>query len=217
MNKKVLLALGFFLWQAEAFSEGQSWSTVGGKTLGRGASAIDAGVGWPGLHADLLYGIHKKMHLGVRFAFNWGVEGSVRNIYPGMKLQGLLKATLFDDGFLSFALKFEPGFLAYFYPRSTLTPRRSEWGFTFPLGTQLGFAVMKPVVLGLHLDLPMFLIFGRSGYFQIPLLMGGGMEYFISSKFLINFVVKMGPSFNTNGGSTLFVMEAKFGIAYRFF
>ncbi|MCL2258338.1 MAG: hypothetical protein FWC28_09005 [Proteobacteria bacterium] len=216
MNKKVLWVLGLFLWQAEVLAEGQKWSTVGGKTVGR-AAVIDAGVGWPGLHMGLAYGVHTRVDIGFRFSFNWGVEGSVRSIYPGIKLQALLKGNVFDNGFLSFALKFEPGFLAYFYSgRSIFHSGRSMLGFALPLGAQLGLAVAKPVIIGIHLELPMFLTFGEWGTFQIPLLMGGGVEYFFTPKFLVNFVLKMGPSFNTDGGGTIFVMEAKLGVAYRF-
>jgi hypothetical protein len=178
--------------------------------VGRGAAAIEAGAGWPGLHTGLAYGVHSKVDLGLRFSFNWGVEGSVKSIHPGIKLQALLKGNLFDNGFLSFALKFEPGFLAYFFPGN------STWGFAFPLGAQLGLAVARAVVVGIHLEVPMFLTFGSGGSLQVPLLVGGGVEYFFTSKFLANFILKMGPSFNTSGGGAIFVMEAKLGVAYRF-
>jgi hypothetical protein len=210
MNKKALCLLGLFLWHAEALAETQKWSIVGGKTIGQGAVAIDAGVGWPGLHAGLAYGVLSKVDFGMRFSFNWGVEGSVRSVHPGLKLQGLTKVGLFDNGFLSFALKFEPGFLTYFYSGHTM------WGFAFPVGAQLGLVVAPPIVVGIHLELPMFLTFGRGSSLQIPLLMGGGVEYFFNSRFLADFVLKMGPSFNSRGGSAIFVMEAKVGIAYRF-
>ena len=210
MNKKALWVVGLFLWQAEVLAEGHSWSTVGGKTVGRGAAAIDAGVGWPGLHAGVAYGVFPAIDFGLRFSFNWGVEGSVRSVHPGIKFQGLMKAKLYDNGFLSFALKFEPGFLTYFSSGSSML------GFAFPVGAQLGLAVGGPLALGIHLDVPMFLTFGEGSHFQIPLLMGGGVEYFFNSRFLANFVLKMGPSFSTGGGGAIFVMEAKIGVAYRF-
>jgi len=210
MNKKVLWVLGLFLWQAEVLAETRAFSTVGGKTVGRRAAAMDFGVGWPGAHAGLAYGVLSKMDFGLRFSFNWGVEGSVKSVHPGMKLQGLLKAQLYDDGFLSFGLKFEPGFLSYFYSGSSL------WGFTFPIGAQLGWVAADPIVVGIHVDMPMYLTFGRGSSLHIPLLMGGGMEYFFTSSLLMNFVLKMGPSFNTQGGGAIFVMEAKVGLAYRF-
>jgi hypothetical protein len=209
MNKKMLCVLGLFLWQAEALA-GQGWSTVGGKTVGRGAAVIDAGVGWPGIHTGLAYGIHSKIDLGLRFSFNWGLEGSVKDVHPGIKFQGLVKAKVYDNGFLSFALKFEPGVLGYFYSG------HSMWGFAFPVGAQLGLAIAGPVVVGIHLDVPMFLTFGAGSSFFIPLLMGGGVEYFFNSRLLMNFVVKAGPMFNTRGGDAVFVMEAKIGVAYRF-
>ena len=210
MDKKVLFLVGLFLWQAQALSETPQWSTVGGKTVGRGAAAIDAGIGWPGLHVGTAYGVLSKADMGVRFSFNWGVEGAVKSMHPGIKFQGLLKANLYDKGGLSFALKLEPGFLAYFYSNTTL------FGFAFPLGMQLGIAAAAPLVLGIHLDVPMFVTFGSGGSFHIPLLMGGGVEYFFSPKFLVNFILKMGPMFNTSGGGAVFAMEAKVGIAYRF-
>jgi len=213
MNRKALWVwvLGLFLWHAPALATAQPWSTVGGHTVGQGATAIDAGLGWPGLHVGLAHGVLSNIDFGVRLSFNWGVEGSVKHVHPGVKLQGLLKAKLFDDGFLSFALKFEPGFLAYFRSNNN-----SMWGFALPVGAHLGLVAAKPLLVGIHVDMPMLITFGRGSRFYVPLLMGGGVEYFFNSKLAANFILRLGPSFDTRSGSALFVMDAKIGIAYRF-
>jgi hypothetical protein len=214
MNRKAFCVLALFLWQAQVFAEQPQWSTVGGKTVGQRETAVDSGVGWPGLHVGVAHGFLSFLDVGARFSFNWGFEGVFRtgSYAPGIKIQGLLKANVLDTGFLSLALKFEPGFLAYFYTGT------SPLGVAIPIGAQLGIAVMKRLVVGAHLDLPMCLTFSGGTVFHIPILAGGGAEFFIFPNFLAHAVLKMGPmiSAGSGGSDVAFAMEIKGGVSYRF-
>ena len=54
------------------------------------------------------------MDLGGRFTFNYGEEGLVTQVVPGIRLQGVARLTFFDNGGLNFGMQFEPGAVVYF-------------------------------------------------------------------------------------------------------
>ena len=50
----------------------------------------------------------------------------------------------------------------------------------------------------------------------LPILFGGGFEYFIDSKLALNFNLHMGPAIDTPTGLAYFDLDALFGLAMRF-
>ncbi|MCL2625573.1 MAG: hypothetical protein FWD46_01980 [Cystobacterineae bacterium] len=230
---------------------GQDWGVVGGKTLGGGSFAIEGGMEGAfaylgsianrsyeddriGFRAGFSYGLFSGLDLGLRFTFNLG-WGEIQDYYrgytyvrttptdtvPGVKVQALLKVGFFDTGFLSLAMKVEPGFLADFYSGNTVM------GLALPVGFQLGLALSRRVSLGILLDMPMVLEFGKQGRkdsFLLPILLGAGVDIFFTPNFLLHAALTMGPAINVvgsawqsvHGGDVVFVAEVKSGISYRF-
>ncbi len=209
---------------------GGSWSVVGALTAPTGVNLVEAGLGWPGLHVSYLRGISPQLELGGRFSFNYGVEGLVGPVVPGVKLQFMVRFKFFDNGKISFALRLDPGPLFYFYPgNGTISCTTDPFGnvvcgrggntvagFTMPIGMRLGLVASSAVNVGVSFDLPLWFSFGPTTTVYIPLLMGVGAEYFLQSNLLLSFLVKMGPTLSTGRGTAVFTFESKLGVGYRF-
>jgi hypothetical protein len=190
-------------------TRGQGWSLYSGYTVGGGNTALAAQLGWPGISASVLHGATPKFDLGGRVAFNYGFEGIVTDVLPGLKFQGLARISLLDSQQLGLALEFSPGPFFYFGRVSTLV------GLGLPVGLSAGIPVGSAIMLNAGMDVPMFIRFGAGGYFTIPLLFGGGVEYFIDRNLAASFNLKMGPAINTRVGRADFAFHALLGVAYR--
>jgi hypothetical protein len=51
---------------------------------------------------------------------------------------------------------------------------------------------------------------------QLPVLVGAGLEYFITSNLLVSFKLFMGPTIFTGTGSAQLTLDSKLGVAWRF-
>jgi hypothetical protein len=190
---------------------GQDWSAVGPKTISDGANAIEAAVGWPGLSVGYLRGMTERFSLGARFSFNYGVEGIVRyQVTPGLKLQVLAKISLLESGRVSLGVTFEPGPLFHFYWTTTLV------GFALPVGFRLGVAASSAVQLAILFDLPFWISFGAFASFNVPVLTGVGVEYFIQSNLALFLRLRMGPTIFARGLPAEFTLESVLGVGWRF-
>lgn len=193
-------------------SSSQSWSAVGPKTIGPGGNVLEGSVGWPGLSVSYLRGIAPKFNLGGRFGFVYGVEGLVRtNVAPGIKLQLLTKFTLLDQGKISLGVTFDPGPVFHFYGNlGTLV------AFTLPVGFRLGIAASSALQLAILFDLPFWISFGTGSSFNMPILTGVGVEYFLQSDLLLFLRVRMGPTIFFRGGVAEFTLDSVVGVGWRF-
>jgi hypothetical protein len=190
-----------------ASAQGQGWSVLSGDTVG-GRSVFYGQVGFPGLTANLLTGLSEKVDIGGRFAFNYAQEGVVDVIDPGLKLQLLLRFQLAQSK-VNFGLEFEPGVAFYFHGRG------NTWiGMLTPVNFVVGIPATSALMFNAGMDMPIQVYFGKS--VVIPLLFGGGLEYFIDQRLNVNFNLKMGPSIFTEGGNALFTLESQVGVAYAF-
>ncbi len=190
-------------------TRGQAWSVYSGYTLGAGNTVLAGQVGWPGISATLLHGATSNFDIGGRFGFNYGFEGLVRDVQPGLRLQGVARINLLDTQRLGLALEFAPGPFFYFYRLFTAV------GLALPVKLSLGIPVGSAVMINAGMDVPMFVVFGGGSFFAVPLLFGGGVEYFVSRDLAVTFNVKMGPMFITNDRRAGFALEALLGIAVR--
>jgi opacity protein-like surface antigen len=190
-------------------TRGQAWSVYSGYTLGQGNTVLAGQLGWPGISATLLHGVTGEFDVGGRFGFNYGLEGMVREVVPGIRLQGVARINLVDQQRLGLALEFAPGPIFYF--RRSVT----QVGMALPVKLSVGIPVGSAIMINAGMDVPMFVLFGTGSYFGIPLLFGGGVEYFVNQNLAATFNVKMGPTFRTNNRSAEFALEALFGVAYR--
>ncbi len=193
---------------------GQGWSVLSGQTMGNGTAFVGQ-VGWPGISLGLLHGAAPKFDIGGRFSFNYGREGIVTSVVPGLKLQAWARLMLLQGSRVNVGLHFAPGPFFYFYENGT------DVGLTLPVGLTVGIPVGSAVMLNAGMDIPFYVIFGTGGGPVFPILFGGGLEYFISRELAVHFNVRMGPSIFPYEsiryrGRARFTMEAMFGLAYRF-
>ncbi len=191
-----------------ALAQGQGWSVLAGDTVGSGRNVFYGQVGFPGLSANILHGLSDKVDIGGRFAFNYAQEGVVDIIDPGLKLQLLTRLQLAKSK-VNFGLEFEPGVAFYFHGSN------NTWiGLLVPVNFVVGIPASSALMFNAGMDMPIQIYFGDSAV--IPLLFGGGLEYFIDQRLNVNFNLKMGPSIFTEGGRALFTFESQVGIAYAF-
>jgi len=207
----VWMALGVGLVAGSARAEG--WSAMSGQTLGAGGGMVWGQFGWPGISADLAYGVSPTVDLGGRFTFNYGEEGITDTGVLGLKFQFTLRAQLLRKAKFDLALRFDPGLLLYFPSNTTVV------GMTFPVGLEFGFPINSLFRANASFDLPFWVTFSPSpvvGF--IPILFGGGVEYLVQHDLALTARLKMGPTIGTGSQTrnTFFTLYFLFGIAYRF-
>lgn len=188
-----------------------SWSTLSGRTVGLGQTVILGQAGWPGFSATLLHGLAPALDLGAKLTFNYGEEGIVTQIVPGIKVQAVARVTFFDNEKLNLGMRFEPGPLVYF------TSFETTAGLALPVGLQLGISLSSAFLLSVGVDAPVFRTFGAAGGWVFPILFGGGLEYFVAPDLAATFKVEIGPAVDTRGFRPIsnLALEGLFGIAYR--
>ena len=211
----VLGALAFLPDRAAEASthSGGGWTVQTGETLGAGLTAVHVQAGWPGISATLLYGYSPTVDLGGIFTFNYGAEGDTNLVHPGLKLQGLAKANLLNDPKYNLGVWFAPGGLVYFFGG----PNGTIGGIALATGLVFGLPVAPNVNVSFNFDVPLFIYFvsGYSGA-GIPILFGGGVEYFLEKNMALTFNLRAGPIIYTaSGAGTDFGLNALFGLAFK--
>jgi hypothetical protein len=190
---------------------GQLWSVVTPRTIGQNGNALETGFGFPGIYGSYLHGFTPTLDLGARLSANYGLEGQVNTVQPELKLQALLKYRIMDNGKVSLGVKFEPGPLLSFPSNRGAIP-----GFTLPASITLGIVATSALNIGVTFEIPFWLQFGNRSSAIIPVLMGAGAEYFVSSSLAVWFAVRMGPSIWTNGDPAQFTFDGRLGVGWRF-
>jgi len=219
MRKAVQLfaVVGVLAWvplQAQARAP-QGWSVLTGETVGNNNNVVHVQAGWPGISATLLHGYTPTVDVGGIFTFNYGVEGDVNSVHPELKLQGLAKATLMDTSKYNLGVWFAPGPLLAFLP-SGFGVTGTTFGISFATGLIFGLPINNMVNVAFNFDLPMFVLFGDYGTFVVPILFGGGVEYFLEKNMALTFNLRMGPIIYTKSGfGTDFDLMALFGLAFK--
>jgi hypothetical protein len=148
-------------------------------------------------------------NLGVRAAFVYGVEGVVSAVAPGLKLQFLGKLLLLDQGRISLGVTFEPGPVFYGGVGGFA-------GFTLPVGLRLGIAASSALQLAVLVEVPLWISFGFASSFNLPILTGIGVEYFVQSDLLVFARVRMGPTVLFRAGVADFSLDTAVGVGWRF-
>lgn len=199
-----------FAEEVQDLNAGQPWSAIGPRTVAPGANVIEGSVGYPAISASYLRGFSPGLNLGVRFGFVYAVEGLFREPAPGFKGQVLLKWRFFDSGRISLGLTFEPGVFTH---GSYLQGSRT--GIALPVGFRLGIGASSALSISVLVDLPMWVEFGTFGGFNLPILTGGGAEYFITSQLAVFARARIGPTIRTQRPAEV-TFDASLGVAYRF-
>lgn len=212
----VLLVSGAALAQGE-YGRGQGWSVLSGESVGQGSNTLVGDVGWPGLSVGLLHGATSRFDIGGKLTFNYGREGIVTQVVPGLKLQAWMRLMLVESSKVNVGLTFSPGPFFYFFGGFT------DVGLVLPLGLTIGIPVGSALMLNVGLDVPFYVTFGEGGGPVVPLLVGGGLEYFIDRRLAVTFNVRMGPSlgaynydiYGNYRGQAAFTLNALVGVAFQ--
>jgi hypothetical protein len=212
MKSRFLVGLALLSGLVAGEVRAQGWSAQSGETLGQGGTLFWAQFGWPGISADLAYGVSPTVDLGGRFTFNYGEEGITDTSVVGLKFQFTLRAQLVRKPKFDLALRFDPGLLLYFPSSTTIV------GMTFPVGLEAGFPISHAFRAMGSFDLPFWVTFNAPAELFVPILFGGGVEYLVQHNFAITARIKMGPTIGTGNRTknTFFTLYLLFGLAYRF-
>jgi hypothetical protein len=232
----VLGVLAFAPFHAVAAGS-QGWSVVTGETVGGGATSLHVQAAWPGISLSVIHGSSPGFDLGGIFTYNYNYEGDVRASFPGIKVQGYFKGTLVKSPRYNLGLWFAPGMLAYFLGQDFCRPiitgthtvdgsfyslanictgvGGTQYGVTLSAGLVFGVNASDKVHLAFNLDVPFFVTFGDYGTPTIPILFGGGVEYFVERSTALTFTMRTGPMIFTKSG-TDFTFQALLGLAYNF-
>jgi len=193
---------------------GQGWTMLGAQTSGDGANVVAVDAGFPGLSVTYLHGVTSIEDIGFRLAFNYGYEGLVTAIHPGLRGEAVARLRLLDTGHVSIGLKGGVGVFAYF------TSAYTAPGITLPLGLVVGIPVGNAFSVATGVDVPLFLTFGPTGGLTAPVLFVAGLERWLGKGWLANLRVRMGPAVNITGpfvpvGSAQLAFELAVGMAFK--
>jgi hypothetical protein len=119
-----------------------------------------------------------------------------------------------DSPRFTFAVNLGVGYLAYFAQALTLH------GISLPLGAVLGFPIGSGLIASFTLDTPLFVTFGPFAGVTFPVLVGGGLEYFLDKSLLLTFNTRMGAAIAPSGPFLLgsraeFAFDAQLGLAVK--
>lgn len=210
------VVLGFA--SSAALAQGHhGWSVLTGRTVGANDTALHIQGGWPGISATLLHGVSPTVDLGGIFTFNYGVEGIVTDVEPGIKLQAVARVLLTDTGKLNVGFNFAPGPLFYFgrsYCGRFGCQSDTLVGLTLPLALVFGVPVSSAANVDFGFEIPFWVYFTQGGGAVIPILFGGGVEYFFERNLAVTFNMRMGPAIYSRGGAD-FDLQALMGLAVK--
>ncbi len=180
-----------------------------GRMVGDDDTVLHLQVGWPGISATVLHGMSPTLDLGAIFTFNYAVEGLLSNPLPGIKLQGRVGKIL--------CVSLAPGGLVYF--GSGNCPGRlgcdsNLVGLTVPLALALGMPLNVATNIHFGLEIPFWVYLNQGGGAEVPILLGGGVEYYFERNLAITLNLRMGPAFSSRGNVD-FDLKAVTGLAMK--
>lgn len=202
-------ASGQIIEVSEPIIRSQGWSTMAGLTVGEARTVLTGQAAFPGITVGLLRGVHSRVDAGGRFSFNYGVEGNAADIAPELKLQALARASLYQGPRANLAAEFSPGALLLFRPAG-----EQQWGLALPVSLALGIPVGSALQLHAALECPLWFDFTTS-HLRVPILAGGGAEYFLDRSLALTLNLRMGPTLQTWEGTGVFTFQTLLGAAWR--
>lgn len=187
-----------------------AWSVVSAQTVGEGRNFVHVQAGYPGIFASLLHGQTSTFDVGGKFGFVYGSEAGI-GIQPGLRLQGLLRWLISSTDTVRMGFEFEPGLHTYFGFGFV------TFGVVLPVKFTAAFPITSAVTLHAGADIPLVFNFtpGFSG--AVPILIGGGIEYFLNETISLNLRLRLGPSivFSGFGAGVTFGLDTMIGAAFR--
>ncbi|MBM4377705.1 MAG: hypothetical protein FJ086_00125 [Deltaproteobacteria bacterium] len=194
---------------SEPIIRSQGWSTMAGLTVGEARTVVTGQATFPGLSVGVLRGMHSRVDAGGLFSFNYGVEGNAADIAPELKLQGRARASLYQGQRVNLGAEFSPGALVVFRPND-----QREWGMTVPMALTLGIPVGSALHLHAAVECPLWFDFA-STKLRVPILAGGGAEYFLDRSVALTLNLRTGPTLQTWAGTGVFTFQSLLGVAWR--
>jgi hypothetical protein len=188
-----------------------------GRMVGDRDTVLHLQAGWPGVSATLLHGMSPTVDLGAIFTFNYAMEGLISKPLPGIKLQGRASKILWDNGSVNLGVSFAPGALIYFGPGNcpgALSCDSNLIGLTAPIALALGIPAGLATNFHLGFEVPFWVYFNQGGGAEIPLLLGGGFEYYFERDLAITLNLRMGPAISSRGNVD-FDLKAVTGLAMK--
>ena len=213
---------------AESSGRGPGWSVLSGETVGANNTVFMGQAGWPGVAFTLLHGVSATVDVGGRLSVNGFTQEAFLGGYaPGGKLQAVFRVKFIDTGALKVGLQFAPG--AFYYPNipvcddidcSASNGSNTAVGLALPFQLDFGLPIGNAAMVNLGVWVPLSVGFGQSGGAVVPLLFGGGIEYFLNPHVALGLSAHAGPAFFTANNSaymrTGLMLDAMLGAAYRF-
>jgi hypothetical protein len=91
-------------------------------------------------------------------------------------------------------------------------------GIATPFGLEFGIPATSAMNIGLAFEMPMFVVFSSRvlvGQLVLPVLFGGGIEYFLNRNLAVTFNMRMGPIIYTSDGFTDLDFQGLMGLAVK--
>ena len=211
--RRVVVGMALLVGLVATNARAQGWSAMSGQTLGNGVGMVWGQFGWPGISADLAYGVSPTVDLGGRFTFNFGEEGITDTGVLGLKFQFTVRGQLVKKPKFDLALRFDPGLLLYFPSSTTVV------GMTFPVGLEFGFPITPVLRANGSFDLPFWITFNPSrSRATSPSCSAAGSSTWSSTILALTARLKMGPTIATGNRTrnAFFTLYFLVGLAYRF-
>jgi hypothetical protein len=187
------------------YRRSQGYSLLAGQTVGQGQRAVQAELGWPGVAGTFLFGLSSTFDVGAKLGVQSGVEGLVPSLDSGLKLQGVVRYRLWEEGHNNLAIRVSPGFSYY---------GRVDTVLTVPVEVAFGHWLSSALLLHGALEMPFLARFGATNSVVLPIVAGVGAEYFLKQNWLLTFRSRMGPVFQSRPSASLW-LETQVGVGLR--
>ena len=200
----------------------QQWSQVSGTTAGNGKDLIGAEVGWPALQAAYFHGMTDGFDLGARFGLFWGTEGFAPTGF-GLRAQAALRWQIPNATPYKMTIEVDPGVYTGFGYFGGF----AQFGLAATGRYTVAFPITSALTLHAGADIPLIVDFLNGGGASIPIMVGGGAEYFINDAISITLRLRFGVAINvgdysynnfflnTGGANANFATDCSVGAAFK--
>ena len=186
------------------------YSLLGGTTVPAGTDVASVEVGWPSATFGFTHGTSSTTDIGFKLDLLYGFEDTDIGQF-GIGARVPLRMVVWRRDRLSALAHFDPGLKVY------TTTGTATFGFQFPVGLTIGYAVQPEFNVAFGLELPMFLDLTNPASqvdFFIGPLFGPAFEYHVDRQLTVGLNTRFGPMFEARDGSR-FGFITQLLLAYR--
>jgi len=187
---------------------GGQYSLLGGTTVPAGTDVVSGEFGWPSASFGLTHGMSGTTDVGFRFDLLWGLEYTTISQF-GIGFRVPLRVMALRRDRMSVLLHVDPGLKVY-------TTTSAIFGFQFPAGVTIGYAVNPQFNAAFGFELPMTLTLTPSPVqFILGPMFGPALEYHVDRQLAVGLNTRFGPIFFTQPGTNRFGFVTQMMLAYR--